>query len=54
MLNKNEELKKTKIVFTKSDDRTIVEYMQNKTESDKTPWSSLSKILGYPARALLA
>ena len=38
----------TRIVFTESDDRKIVEYMKKNAESDKTPYSSLSKMLGYP------
>ena len=48
MLNKKEELKKTRIVFTESDDKQILDYMHNKAEADKTPFSSLSKMLGYP------
>ena len=47
---KNEKLATRRIVFTESDDKKIIEYMKNKTESDKSPWSSLSKILGYPSR----
>ena len=47
LLNKNEE-SGTRIVFTESDDRQIIEYMENNAESDRTPYSSLSKILGYP------
>ena len=48
LLNKKEELKKTRIVFTESDDKQILDYMHNKAEADKTPFSSLSKMLGYP------
>jgi len=47
LLNKNEEVA-TRIVFTESDDKKIVEYMKNNAESDRTPYSSLSKMLGYP------
>jgi hypothetical protein len=51
LLNKNEELA-TKIVFTESDDRKIVHYMINYAESDRMPYSSLSKMLGYPANTI--
>jgi len=47
LLHKNDKLA-TRIVFTESDDKQIVDYMQNKAESDKTPFKSLSKMLGYP------
>merc|ERR1712029_405375 len=46
LLNKKEELG-NKIVFTESDDRKIIEYMNNNAESDRMPYSSLSKMLGY-------
>ena len=47
LFNENEEVTK-RIVFTESDDRKIVEYMAKNAESDRTPYSSLSKMLGYP------
>merc|ERR1712110_716299 len=44
----NEELELgQKIVFTESDDRKIVDYMENKAADDRTPYATLSKILGY-------
>ena len=49
--NKNEEVA-TRIVFTESDDKKIVEYMKNNAESDRTPYSSLSKMLGYPRNVI--
>ena len=41
-----------KIVFTESDDRTIVDYMEKNAVSDRTPYASLSKMLGYPRGAI--
>ena len=38
-----------KIVFTESDDEMILKYMATEADSDKTPYASLSKMLGYPA-----
>ena len=42
----NEDLDKT-VVFTERDDKQILEYMANEAKTDRTPWASLSKILGY-------
>merc|ERR1719154_544724 len=36
-----------RVVFTERDDKQILEYMANEAKTDKTPWASLSKILGY-------
>ena len=44
----NEELELgQKIVFTESDDRQIIDYMENNAATDMTPYSTLSKMLGY-------
>ena len=51
MIHINEKLG-TKIVFTESDDRKILEYMKNNGESDRTPYSSLSKMLGFPRESI--
>ena len=41
-----------RIVFTESDDRTIIDYMENKPATDMTPYATLSKMLGYPTGAI--
>merc|ERR550534_839251 len=41
-----------KIVFTESDDRIIVDYMENKAAADRTPYATLSKMLGYPRQSI--
>ena len=41
-----------KIVFTESDDKIIVDYMENNTDTDRTPYASLSKMLGYTRGAI--
>ena len=46
-LSEQQQAKYKKSVFTESDDRKIVEYMKNNAGSDRTPWFSLSKMLGY-------
>lgn len=38
-----------KIIFTEEDDQIILDYMKNNSKTDKTPFVSLSKLLGYPA-----
>ena len=37
-----------KIIFTEEDDKRIVNYLKNNRDTDKTPFVSLSKLLGYP------
>ena len=41
-----------KIIFTEEDDKIILDYMKNNSKTDKTPFVSLSKLLGYPASTI--
>ena len=41
-----------RVVFTESDDRTIVDYMEKKAAVDSTPYASLSKMLGYSGKSI--
>ena len=42
----NEDLDQV-VVFTERDDKQILEYMANEAKTDRTPWASLSRLLGY-------
>ena len=48
----NEDLGK-RVVFTARDDKQILEYMANEAKTDRTPYASLSKIIGYSGDSIL-
>ena len=43
---------KHKIIFSDEDDKTIIVYMKNNGQTDKTPFKSLSKLMGYPPKII--
>ena len=47
----NEDLDQV-VVFTERDDKQILEYMANEAKTDRTPYASLSKMLGYSTRSI--
>jgi len=47
----NEDLDK-RVVFTERDDKQILEYMANEAKTDRTPYASLSKMLGYSRESI--
>ena len=40
------------VVFTERDDNKILDYMANEAKTDKTPYASLSKMLGYSRQSI--
>ena len=47
----NEHLEQV-VFFTERDDKQILDYMANEAKTDRTPYASLSKMLGYSAQSI--